>query len=92
MKQTLQMYILASHVVALYSDMSFEDFVRRRIWEPLNMSSTTYDINKASSSGLLTQAWASNGRRIPNIFEQHPGASFVAAGAGGIISTVEDLV
>lgn len=85
------MYILASHVVAFYSDMSFKDFVRRRIWEPLNMSSTTYDIDEALDSGLLTQAWASNGRRIPNIFEQ-PGASFVAAGAGGIISTVEDLV
>ncbi|KAI0767877.1 beta-lactamase/transpeptidase-like protein [Irpex lacteus] len=84
------MYILASHVVALYSGTSFEDFVRTRIWDPLNMTSSTYSLTEASKTGRLTEAWATNGRRIPNVFEQ-PGASFVAAGAGGVISSVEDL-
>lgn len=85
------MYILASHVVALYSGTSFEDFVRTRIWDPLNMTSSAYSLAEACETGRLTEAWATNGRRIPNVFEQ-PGASFVAAGAGGVISSVQDLV
>ena len=85
------MYIVASHITSSYSGTWFTDFVRSRTWEPLNMSSSTYSLTEALQTGRLTHAWATNARRIPNVFEQ-PGASFVAPGAGGVMSTVEDLI
>ncbi|KAI0346460.1 beta-lactamase transpeptidase-like protein [Trametopsis cervina] len=84
------MYMLVSHVVTLYSGMSFPDFVKSRIWSPLNLTSSTYNITEAFASGLLSQSWTKDGRRIPNPLTD-PGTASMASGPGGIMTNVIDL-
>ncbi|KAI0742294.1 beta-lactamase/transpeptidase-like protein [Daedaleopsis nitida] len=83
------MYIFGSHIIATFSGKTFEDFVKERIFDPLNMTATTYSPQEANATELLTQSWAFNGRRIPFIFDE-PTAELVA-GAGGIISNAVDM-
>ncbi len=66
------------------------DFVKARIWEPLDMLETTFHADEASQDGKLTQTWTKFGRKIPIWFpeEQLP----LHAGPGGVISNVIDMV
>lgn len=85
------MYMFASQIVTTYSGMKFQDFVKERIFDPLNMTSTTYSVAVANASGLLSQSWAFNGRRIP-ISIGNPSSEDLIAGAGGILSNALDMV
>ncbi|KAJ3557983.1 hypothetical protein NM688_g1175 [Phlebia brevispora] len=87
---TNQMYILGSYVISKYSGMSYMNFVKRRIWEPLNMSSTTFYESEASRDGKLTQAWTRTGRRIP--IWMHDEQAPLNAGPGGIMTNTVDMV
>ena len=86
-----QMYVTAAHIVSTYAG-SFTAFVKERIFEPLNMTSSTYLLSEAVRSGEITQAWTStdNGRRIPHWFDDE--VIQLIAGAGGIISSAADMV
>ncbi|EIM80585.1 beta-lactamase/transpeptidase-like protein [Stereum hirsutum FP-91666 SS1] len=83
------MYIVAQHIITKYSGMNYTAFVEKRIFAPLNMTSTTYSSKTAHASGRFTQTWSSFGRRIPQWFDTVN--EELLAGAGGIITTVEDL-
>lgn len=83
------MYVLGAHLIAMYSGMSYPDFVEARILNPLDMSSTTFYENEASS-GNLTQAWTSNGRRIPFFISEN--LVLLNGGPGGVISSSVDMV
>ena len=54
------------------------------------MSTTTFSPTAANNSGLLTHAWTPLGRRIPFWFDES--IVDLMAGAGGIISSAEDMV
>ena len=84
------MYMVGAHVVSKFSGMSYQSFVSSRIFAPLNMSSTTFSPSKAAQSGRLTQTWTRDVRRIPFWFSDEVASLF--AGAGGIISSAEDMV
>ena len=67
------------------------DFVRQRIWQPLNMNSTTYYPSEAAAAGKLSQFWTgNNGRRIPPWFADENVS--LNAGPGGVISSTADMV
>ena len=85
------MYVTAAHIISTYAG-SFTAFVKERIFDPLNMTSTTYSFSEAVRSGEITQAWTStgNGRRIPHWFDDD--VIQLVAGAGGIISSAADIV
>ncbi|KAH7908433.1 beta-lactamase/transpeptidase-like protein [Hygrophoropsis aurantiaca] len=84
-----QMYVLASHLISTYSGLSLLEFVRERIFMPLNMTVTTYSLHSATESGEMSQAWTSSGRRIPPwITDDTVG---LVAGAGGILSSAVDM-
>jgi CubicO group peptidase (beta-lactamase class C family) len=85
------MYITAAHIISTYAS-SFTTFAKARIFDPLNMTSTTYSLSEAVSSGQISQAWTSigNGRRIPHWFDDE--LNQLVAGAGGIISSATDMV
>ncbi len=85
------MYIIGAHLVSTYSGLAFRDFVQQRIFDPLNMTSTTYRGDEAEASGLLSHSWDAQGRRIPYWFRGEP-LSELIAGAGGIISNTIDMV
>lgn len=84
-----QMYMLAAHIVATYSGMPFTAFLKKRIFEPLGMYSTTCSGTEAKESGKLSHAWISNGRRVPYWFRGQ-GEETIAP-AGGVISSVTDM-
>ena len=87
------MYVLASHIISLYSGKPFREFVQERIFNPLNMTSTTYSPTRASASGLFSgESWSSESRRwIPYWIKDETMEEFIAA-AGGIISNTADMV
>jgi CubicO group peptidase (beta-lactamase class C family) len=78
-----QQFIVASHLVAQLSNMSFPAFISSRIFAPLDMRSTY----TPAESVQLSQAFASNGRRISHFSL----GSAVMAGPGGAISSARDL-
>ena len=82
--------MLGSYIVGKYAGMTYPEFIKARIWDPLNMSDTTFYQREASRHGKLTQAWASNGRRIPIWWNDEQVS--MNAGPGGILSSAEDMV
>ncbi|KZV71816.1 beta-lactamase/transpeptidase-like protein, partial [Peniophora sp. CONT] len=82
------MYMTTQHILTTYTG-SFTDFVRDRIFLPLNMTSTTYSPSEAIDSGKGTQHWGNNGRLIPWWFQDN--TTELIAGAGGIISSAQDM-
>ena len=86
----LQMYMLGSHLVTRYSGTPYTEYVRERIFSPLNMTSTTYRPSEAAESGKATENWTGMGRRIPWWFTDDQVE--LIAGPGGVISNVPDMV
>lgn len=83
------MYVTASHIIAKYSGQHYTSFVKERIFEPLNMTSSTYFLSEAEEHGVVTQLWA-EGRRIPMPINDDDIS--LHAGPGGILSNAIDLV
>nr|GAT58962.1 predicted protein [Mycena chlorophos] len=84
------MYIAGAHIISKYSGLDYRDFVAKRIFEPLGMSSSMLYPAEAAATGRLTQAWSPvSGRRI-RFFMPENSAPLIA-GAGGVQSTVEDM-
>lgn len=84
------MYIVGTYIVAKLTGMRYVDFVDKRIFKPLGMSSSTYSIDAAVQTGRFTGTWTTFGRYIPPWLEE--GYVDLMAGAAGVISSVEDLV
>ena len=84
------MYTLGSYVVSKYAGMTYMEFVKQRIWDPLNMSTTTFYPSEAARDEKLTQVWIAGNRRIP-YWDQDEQVPF-NAGPGGILSSVVDVV
>ncbi|KAL4251706.1 class-A beta-lactamase family protein [Abortiporus biennis] len=87
------MYMVATHIISVYSGKPFIDFVKERIFEPLGMSSTTYIAEEVENTGQISQAFTlSNGsaiRRLPILAK----GDFrgILAGPGGILSNTVDM-
>ncbi|KAA1476004.1 beta-lactamase/transpeptidase-like protein [Dentipellis sp. KUC8613] len=81
-------YMLGAHLISKYTG-SYTQFVQDRIFDPLNMTSSTFSPGKAASSGKLTQTWTTFGRRIPVWFTEENAE--LSSGPGGIISNIKDL-
>ena len=90
------MYVTASYLLSVYAKKSFYEFAKERIFDPLGMKSTIMSPTEAKQSGHLSHSWAQPtgeekyGRRIPFWFSEKT-HRFIS-GAGGVISSTEDLV
>ena len=84
------MFILAAHILELYSSKTVAEFVEDRIFVPLNMTSSTYSHTKAACTRNLSQTWSRDGRRIPYWFADESSVNMIS-GAGGIISDASDM-
>ncbi|KAJ6559846.1 beta-lactamase/transpeptidase-like protein, partial [Mycena capillaripes] len=85
-----QMYIAGSYVVSKLSGMAYRDFVESRIMLPLNMTSSTMHPDRVSENDRFSQTWTPTRRRIPFFMTEH--TADLIAGAGGVISTAEDML
>jgi CubicO group peptidase (beta-lactamase class C family) len=79
----------AAHLLNRFSGQTAPEFVKSRIFSPLNMSSSTLDYYTAAATSHVCHVFDPNGRRIPTLFEQ--GFTEVSRGPGGVISNVVDL-
>lgn len=82
------MYTVAAHIIAKYSGGSFSDYVKERLFVPLNMTSTS--LVPSEMEPMMSHAWSTGLRRIPLWFTDSN--VDIIAGAGGIASTAEDMV
>jgi CubicO group peptidase (beta-lactamase class C family) len=80
--------MLTSDIVARYSGQSFPDFVSDRIFTPVGMSSSTYLSSAGETAGTAVHSFTKEGRRIPTLVTD---TDLVLAGAGGIVSSTQDL-
>ena len=85
------MFIFSAEIISKYSGKTYQEFVKERIFDQLNMTSTTFSVQEANSTGHLSQSWTYFQRRIPIILED-PTAANLVAGAGGILSNAVDMV
>lgn len=81
------MYVTASYILEKYSGLSFGEFARKRIFEPLQMNST---VTSEALAPNLSQTWSEKGRRIPLWFSESD--MRLLAGAGSILSSTRDMV
>jgi CubicO group peptidase (beta-lactamase class C family) len=81
--------MISAHIISHYAG-SYTSFVKDRIFNPLNMTSTTFYPSEAVQSGEMTQAWTKNGRRIPQWFTDD--VVELMCGPGGVISNGDDIV
>jgi len=82
------LYLVAGEVIARVSGMSWEDFVTKRIFEPLNMENTYPSIVSMKDKSNLSiphSTVTGSIRALPNYKDMVNGA------AGGILSNVDDL-
>ena|SRR6266849_6606543 len=84
------MYIVGTYIVSKLTGMRYVDFVNKRIFKPLGMSSSTYSIDAAIRTGRFTGTWTYFGRYIPTWLKEE--FLDLMAGPAGVISSVEDLV
>jgi CubicO group peptidase (beta-lactamase class C family) len=82
------MYILAGEVVARVSGMKWEDFIKKRIMDPLQMteSAPNYDLLKDKSNVIDPHAPVDGKVQVI-----HRDWKYVADAAGGIYSSIHDM-
>ncbi|KAJ3550437.1 hypothetical protein NM688_g5077 [Phlebia brevispora] len=85
-----QMYMLGVHIVETYSGTAYFSFIKERIFNPLNMTSTTYYMDSAIKSGNMSHAFTANYRRIPYHLADWYTARLLG-GAGSLISSAVDM-
>lgn len=105
-RQTFQynnlMYESLSYLPELFLNQAFEAYVDQHLFQPLNMSSSTYSVKEAEECETLADGFqwhmrdftrGINGTRratVPYFFR--PGRERIWAGAGGVLSSARDLV
>ena len=81
-------YVLLKEIVARVSGMSFSDFARTRLFEPLGMKASTYrvDMREVVKNRALAYEKAGNAWRLDMHFGNERG------GGGALLSTAGDLI
>jgi CubicO group peptidase (beta-lactamase class C family) len=81
-------YVLLKEIVARRSGMSFDEFTRKRLFEPLGMKNTAYraDLREIVKNRALAYDKGRNSWRMSMILDNDRG------GAGALLSTAGDLL
>lgn len=80
-------FVLMKEIIARTSGMSFGEFARRRLFEPLGMKSTAYrdDLRDVVKNRALAYDKDGDGWRMAMLLDQE-------RGGGGVLSTAGDLI
>ena len=81
-------FVLLKEIVARVSGMSFDDFTRKRLFEPLGMKNTAYraDLRRVVKNRALAYEKGPNGWSMAIKLDN------VRGGQGGLLSTASDLL
>jgi CubicO group peptidase (beta-lactamase class C family) len=77
---------LAGLMVEDVSGLSYEDFLRQRIWQPLGMTRTTITLAPTDSAALAAAYELDDGKLVPVPYEMYQ-----TPPAGSILSTASDM-
>lgn len=92
------MYILAAHIVAQKTGMSFTSYVETSLFKPLGMTSSTFSpmLDGQQSRDKLSGSFVRTGDgrvfEIPYGFDRSKEDLQFCAGAGGAVSCTSDMV
>lgn len=95
----LELYFAAGLIIEKLTNLTFSDYMTKKIIHPLGLDDTTYDVAVAQRSGSLADAFLPTKRverdgillKLIPYFDPHGGHSAFDP-AGGLISNVKDLV
>lgn len=83
-----QMVALAGHLVDVLTDLSYEDFIRERIFKPLGMTRSDFEVDALANYEDASKGYVFTG-------EAHVEPPYLHLGAfnpaGGIVSTAADM-
>jgi len=82
-------YAMLSTIVDIVSGSTLEQFAHDRIFEPLGMTRTTFDIDEAKAMGNITSIFATNGGQLFASDDWDVAPPY--RGAGWVKSTCEDM-
>ncbi|WP_106915311.1 serine hydrolase [Chryseobacterium aurantiacum] len=83
-----QLYLVAGEVIARVGGMSWENFVQKRIMEPLQMQNSFSSISQVKDISLMASPHSSESGTIKKISLY---GAMVNGAAGGIVSNVDDM-
>ena len=81
-------YMLLSYIIEITSRKSYEDYINKNIFIPLEMNSSGFGYNRNVNSDLAF-GYDASGKLVPS--ELNENEAKLLSGAGEIYSTVEDL-
>jgi len=81
-------------LVARAAGMELRDFLRTRIFEPLQMHDTDFWIpaDKRNRAAVVYRPDAQSGQLLPVPFPEHAAAPVFCSGGGGLVSTADDYL
>ena len=84
-------------LVARASGRPFDEFLRERIFEPLEMSDTGFFVPEEKVSGLATAYWTNPATMQDEVYDAPSSGAYtsrpaVPSGGGGLVSTVDDFL
>ncbi len=82
------MVALAGHLVEALTDVSYEEFVRERIFKPLGMTRSNFEVDSLAGYGDFSKGYVFTGENYMEPPYLHLGA---LNPAGGIVSTAVDM-
>ncbi len=82
--------VVAARIVEIKSGMSFEAYTKEHIFEPLNMTKTSWHYT-GSDASLLTKIYMPDNRRNPTAALEHPKYEMTDYPAGGLKTNIADL-
>ncbi|TFK32568.1 beta-lactamase/transpeptidase-like protein [Crucibulum laeve] len=95
------MYETLSYLPQLLLNQTYESYVQEHLFDPLNMTSSTFSVKEAEERGTMADGfqWSMrdltqgiNGTLVPTIpYFQRPGEEKIWAGAGGVLTSARDL-
>jgi len=83
-------YALLGKIITSVSGMRFQEYVRKAIWEPLGMESTTYEFADVDQDHLVRGYRLENGQLREEVME-HDGDDGSWGAMGGVITSLEEF-
>ncbi|PPQ91367.1 hypothetical protein CVT25_004134 [Psilocybe cyanescens] len=95
------MYETLSYLPYILLNQTYESYIAQHLFNPLNMTSSTYSVEEAEARGTLVDGFQwdmqdllhrINGTLVPTVpYFQRPGEERTWAGAGGVLTSARDL-
>lgn len=81
-------YFTLSAVIPALTSLTFDEFVQQNFFDPLGMSSTTYNATLAEASGRRTDGFTHVGQNVTRCRERSKGAKHMDKSCHGTVKSI----